>query len=119
MLIESSPTRWNAAKADQFILHKIPVHLWHNLSELSEAESCLCVFVVDVSKAATLIGNVFLTNVRDLGLEKINARGDVMLQPKEEIFGIYVENKGTTGGGEEWCGRPGRQSKKEGEMVCK
>jgi hypothetical protein len=34
MLIESSPTRWNAAKAGQFILHKIPVHLWHNLSRI-------------------------------------------------------------------------------------
>ena len=65
---------------------------------MSEAESCLCVFVVDVSKAATLIGNVFLTYVRDLGLEKINARGDVMLHSKEEIFGIYVESKVTTGG---------------------
>ena len=98
-------------------MHKIPVHLWHNLSELSDAESCLCFFAVDVSKAATLIRNVFVTNVRDLGLEKMNARGEVMLQSKEEIFGIYVENQGTTGGGGECCGRPGRQSPREGEMV--
>ena len=52
--------------------------------ELSEAESCLCIFVVDVSKAATLIGNVFRSYVRDLGLEKINTQGDVVLQSKEE-----------------------------------
>jgi hypothetical protein len=86
---------------------------------LSEAESCLCIFVVDVSKTATLIGNVFLTYVRDVGLEKIIAQGDVMLQSKEEIFGIYVESQGMAGGGGggEWCGRPGRQSPREGEMV--
>jgi hypothetical protein len=65
---------------------------------LSEAESCFCVFVVDVSKAATLIGNVFLTYVRDLVLETINAQGDIMLQSTEEIFGIQFESKTGAGG---------------------
>jgi hypothetical protein len=85
---------------------------------LSEGESCFCAFVVDASKAATLIGNVFLNYVRDLGLEKVNARGDVMLQSKEEIFGMYVESQGTTGAGV-GCGRHGRQIPREGEMVFK
>jgi hypothetical protein len=94
-LIDATPTHKNAAKAGQFVLHKIPVYLSHNLSE---AESCLCIFAVDVSKAATLIGNVFRTYVRDLGVEKTNTQGDIVLRSNEENFWVYVESRGTARG---------------------